>query len=122
MARGPVGPAIVSGLRTVGAQDLILPDTDLSTATEEDHATWAQPFLLQTGRGDVETAASDSQLTIYFNPAPGDGALAAYQLLANLAMLHFEIPGTSQPTRASSPSPPPTGIPTRPSSARSSLG
>jgi hypothetical protein len=100
VANGPVNPAIVKGLGSVGATSLVLPDTDLPPATELDHATWSQPFTLSTGKGQGITAAvSDGQLSSYFTAEPQDPVLAANQLLADLAIIHYELPGASDPTR-----------------------
>jgi hypothetical protein len=100
VAGGSVNPAIVTGLRVVRADHLVLPDTDLPPATELAHATWSQPFSLSVGRGqDVTAAVSDSQLSSYFAADPHDPALGATQLLADLAIIHYELPGASDPTR-----------------------
>jgi hypothetical protein len=98
VASGPVNPAIVTGLRVVRADHLVLPDTDLPPATELAHATWSQPFTLSVGRGQ-DAAVSDSQLSSYFAAEPHDPALAATQLLADLAIIHYELPGALDPTR-----------------------
>jgi hypothetical protein len=46
------------------------------------------------GRGQqVRAAASDAQLSSYFTSEPNDPVLAATQLLADLAMIYYELPG-----------------------------
>ena len=94
VASGAVDAATVKGLRFryVAASNLILPDTDLPPATERE-ATWSQPFTLSTGRGQEVTAAvSDTQLSSYFTSQPHDPVLAANQLLADLAVIYYELP------------------------------
>jgi hypothetical protein len=94
---GAVSPAISQGLGLVHARDLVLPDADLPPATEQAHATWAQPFELPLSRGSVTAGASDSPLSSYFSATEKDPVLAATQLLADLAMIHFEIPYARDP-------------------------
>ncbi|HXR54447.1 MAG TPA: DUF6049 family protein [Acidimicrobiales bacterium] len=94
VASGAVDAATVKGLRFryVNASHLVLPDTDLPPATERE-ATWSQPFALSAGRGQEVTAAvSDSQLSSYFTAQPHDPVLAANQLLADLAVIYYELP------------------------------
>jgi hypothetical protein len=96
VADGAVDAATVDALRSVGASSLVLPDTDLPQATEESHATWSQPFTLSTGRGAAVTAGvSDAQLSSYFTATPQDPALAATQLLADLSVIYYELPGAA---------------------------
>lgn len=100
VSTGPVNPAIIAGLDIAKATDLVLPEADLEPATELDDATWSQPFTLQAGRGQVAKAAAiDAQLSSYFTADPRDPVLAANQLLADLAQIHFELPGAGDPTR-----------------------
>ena len=74
----------------------MLPDTDLPTESEHRFATWSQPFRLSTGRGaDLTAAVSDTQLSSYFDAGHRDPVLAANQLLADLAMIHSELPRAS---------------------------
>jgi len=100
VATGPVNPSIVGGLHIAKASDLVLPEAALEPATELDDATWSQPFTLLAGKGQVGKAAViDAQLSSYFTDDPGDPVLAANQLLADLAQIHYELPGASDPTR-----------------------
>jgi hypothetical protein len=93
VASGAVDAATVKGLSDVHATSLILPDTDLPPATERE-ATWSQPFTLSAGQGQqVLAAVSDSQLSSYFTTEPNDPVLAATQLLADLAIIYYELPG-----------------------------
>jgi hypothetical protein len=97
VADGPVTPAIAKGLDQLRADQLVLPDTDLAPASEEYHASWSQPFTLDLGRASVRAAAIDTQLSSLFTADPGDPALAAYQLLGELAMIQSELPGAADP-------------------------
>jgi hypothetical protein len=97
VASGAVDAATVDALGSVHATSLVLPDTDLPPATEEAHATWSQPFTLTAGRSQGVTAAvSDAQLSSYFTSEAGDPALAATQLLADLSVIYFELPGAGE--------------------------
>jgi hypothetical protein len=93
---GPVNPAVAGGLADVGAKGIVVPDTDLAPASEQSHATWSQPFLLTLGRASVPAAVSDSELSAHFTAERRDPVLAANQLLAELAMIHFELPDSSE--------------------------
>ncbi len=110
VADGPVTPAIAKGLAQVRAGQLVLPDTDLAPATEEYHATWSQPFSLDLGHASVRAAAIDTQVSSLFSADREDPALAAYQLLAELAMIQSELPGAPDP-RGIIALPPPTWDP-----------
>lgn len=93
LATGPVGPSIAAGMRDVGSDSLVLPDSALASATEEDHATWTQPFSLTLGHGESVTAAvSDSMLSNLFTSHPADPVLEANELLAGLAFIQSELP------------------------------
>ncbi|HXW38070.1 MAG TPA: hypothetical protein VEJ44_00130, partial [Acidimicrobiales bacterium] len=112
VATGELGPAIAGGMREVGARDLVLPDTDLPAASEEDHATWTQTFSLSLGHGQsVMAAVSDSSLSDLFTSEPSDPVLAANQLLADLAFIQSELPGAANPTRGVIAVPPPSWDP-----------
>jgi hypothetical protein len=106
VATGAVGSDLQTGLSTkgVGATSLVLPDTDLAppgsaAGSRSNDGTWASAFMLSLGgRGaPVTTAASDSELAAHFTADPADPALEASQLLADLAMIHFEEPNTPTP-------------------------
>lgn len=94
---GPLNPAVTKGLSYIGAKKIVVPDSDLPSATEERNATWSQPFSLTLGRNSVSAAVSDSQLSSHFTAERDDPVLAANQLLADLAMIHFELPGAPDP-------------------------
>jgi hypothetical protein len=82
-------------LRSQGIDHLVVPDTSL--APSGDKLTLSQPFQLAgTEPGQLQVAASDSGLASHFTSG-GDQVLAAHQLLAELAEIYFEQPGSSQP-------------------------
>ncbi len=57
--------------------------------------TLAQPFTLEersSGRRKIDAIAADSGLAAHFDPTP-DPVLAGHQLLADLAVVHFDRPG-----------------------------
>lgn len=97
---GPVGNDIAAGLAQVHATQLVLPETDLAATTSATNSgTWVSTFSLSTGHGgattSVDAAETDTWLDGQFVADPGDPALAATQLLADLAMVHFERPNTT---------------------------
>jgi len=96
---GPPGDGIARGLAQVHATQLVLPGSDLQpTPAITDSGTWVSTFSLRLGHGgpgtSVDAAESDTWLDRQFTALPGDPALAATQLLADLAMVHFERPDT----------------------------
>jgi hypothetical protein len=83
-------PNLASGLQVVGAQQVILSDSDLAPAGLAD-STFAQPFTLALGHtGHLMAAAANSALGARFMAEPDDPALAANQLLGALSFIHFE--------------------------------
>ncbi len=97
---GPVGNDISAGLAQVGATQLVLPDADLApTTTATNIGTWASTFSLKLSHGgttkSVSAAETDTWLDGQFTSLRHDPALAATQLLADLAMVHFERPNTT---------------------------
>ena len=121
--RGLVGDDIATGLATVGANQLVLPDVNLaSTPNATSAGTWASTFTLTLSHGGssasapgsvpaaaqgssasapgsvpaaAQAAVTDTWLDGQFTSLRNDPALAATQLLADLAMVHFERPNTA---------------------------
>lgn len=102
VASGAVGTDLAGGLALVGASRVVVPEGDLS-GTLTYPGTWAFTFHLlpkSTSRGKskgapaVDAADTDTELDSHFTAHPGDPALAATQLLADLAIVHFERPNT----------------------------
>ncbi len=97
VATGQIGSALGTGLAQIGAGRVVVPDGSLSPpAQTASSGTWTTTFNLSLGKTDVVAAASDDLLAAHFTARPQDPALAANQLLADLAMIHFEAPNTPQ--------------------------
>ena len=98
--RGIVGNDIATGLAEVGTNQLVLPDVNLASTTNATNVgTWTSTFTLALSRGgssaSVQAAETDTWLDGQFTSLHKDPALAAIQLLADLAMVHFERPNTA---------------------------
>jgi len=97
---GPVGSRLGASLAFLGATHLVLPESDLAppTGTSSSRLTWSAPFALALGRGvPVQAAASDSEISAQFEDDPSQPALEANQILAGLALIHFEAPNLDAP-------------------------
>jgi hypothetical protein len=97
---GPVGNDIARGLAQIRVTQLVVPGTALApTSAATSSGTWTSTFSLALTHGgsasSVMAAESDGLLARQFAGARTDPALAATQLLADLAMVHFERPNTS---------------------------
>jgi hypothetical protein len=97
---GPVGNDIAGGLAQIGATRLVVPKVALApTSSATNSGTWASTFTLGLSHGksiaSVDAAETDTWLDGQFTSVHGDPALAATQLLADLAMVHFERPNTT---------------------------
>ncbi len=95
---GPVGSGFAAGLKQIGATQVVVPGADLAPTVTPVAGTWASTFQLALGKGTsatVRAAETDTLLDGQFSGARGDPALAASQLLADLAMVHFERPNTT---------------------------
>jgi hypothetical protein len=98
VASGTVGPSIGPGLADVRAERLVLPEGQLAAPSNAvsgvpGYHTWTYPFTLDLGHGQqVTAAAADGHLTSEFVDDPADPALEAVQVLADLAVIHFEAP------------------------------
>ncbi len=98
VATGSVGSALGTGLAQpqVGAKQVVVPDSALASP-DTDHGTWSSTFQIAFGKGSptFAGATSDGELAAHFTADRRDPALAATQLLADLAMIHFERPNTT---------------------------
>ncbi len=102
VATGTVGNALGAGLadKPVAANQVVVPDDQLSSDTSgTGDETWSSTFQLAftDGSQPVTAAAADTELATHFTADPKDPVLAATQLLADLAMIHFEEPFTTTP-------------------------
>src|SRR5579862_6140158 len=100
---GATGKDLADGVAKTGAQQVVVPGTDLSptvtTSTLPTVAqypgTWTSVFGLSLGKGSVHGALSDTFLTGQVAHPGDDPELTASQVLADLAMVHFERPNTT---------------------------
>ncbi|HZU78455.1 MAG TPA: hypothetical protein VE991_00955 [Acidimicrobiales bacterium] len=93
LAEGPVDAGSLSALAQLGYSRVVVPASDvLQSGTQA--LTPSQPFLLQAGHGLApQTVEFDGELETHLGGAAGaDPALAAYQFLADLALVYYEQP------------------------------
>lgn len=89
--------AAVGRLRALGVTQLVVPESTLEPLDDDvrGSTTLARPFELRAGGDDVvRAAAADTGLTNHFDG--DDQVLAAHHLLADLAVLFFDLPGTTR--------------------------
>ncbi len=97
VATGGIGTALGSGLAQIAASDIVVPEGSLAPPTAPaSSGTWTTTFNLALGKTTITAAASDDLLGAHFTSDPSDPVLEANQLLADLAMIHFEAPNTPQ--------------------------
>lgn len=94
IALPPVGNDLAPGLARVGASEVVVQDTSLAPTPTAPAVTWASTFHLALGPRSFKAAETDSFLDGEFRHMGHDPALRATQLLADLAMVHFERPYT----------------------------
>ena len=91
-----VDAATLSLLATDGYRRLVVPSSSVPEAPT--NASSAEPFPLTASSGTPMVAvASDTDLASRFTGAPGNPALAASQLVAELAQIYFEKPNDTSP-------------------------
>jgi len=92
LAQGELDDATLAFLGQRGYERIVARDTDLKPLTAQ-KLTITQPFLLSGGGRQVPAVAADTGLSAYFdNNVPP--ALAANHLLADLAVVYLDRPGT----------------------------
>ena len=94
IATAPVTASTAAGLRAIGIDRLLVPDSSLATPTSAS-LSWGEPFALPGSPGTTALAA-DAILSAQMVPG-ADPVLAAERLLADLALLHLERPSLSIP-------------------------
>ena len=100
VASGVVGSAFGRAVGPLKVGQVVVPVADLAATQGGGTPTLGQPFDLVLGRGQsVVAAAADPSLTAHFAAAARDPVLAANQLLADLALVHYEAPGSSEAPR-----------------------
>lgn len=97
-------PAALSGLRDVGVDQVVVPDQALAPLDAAVFTrTLTAPFEVATDAGATMAAvAADGGLAAHFT-AGDDPVLAAHQLLADLAVLFFDAPGTQRGVAVAAP-------------------
>jgi hypothetical protein len=86
----------MAALAQRGATQVAVPESDLSALPPaDDKLTFSLPTELALGAKDVRVMGADSELSARMAqaPAPGQTALVANQVLAELAMVDLEAPG-----------------------------
>lgn len=88
----PIGPAGLQALGAAGAHDLVVPAASLAGPAPA--TTTVMPYRLSPGSPDAGSVvfAADAFLGARFDATTSDAALAAEQLLAELAVVYFEQP------------------------------
>jgi len=92
---GDVGSTSVGALAGLGAQEVAVPESDLSALpVTGPELTFAQPTKLSIPGTDIRVVEADSELSgrIGQATAPGEAVLVADQVLAELAMIDLETP------------------------------
>ena len=90
-----IDPRTVSAVAAVGAEQVVLPASDLSALPLADEKlTFAQPAKLDLPGDHVEVVGADGELSARVSEAStsSDAALVANQVLAELVMIDLETP------------------------------
>ncbi len=100
VANGALDSGALSMLAGDGVSHMVLPGADVSGVSDPADATVTQPFDirgLSSGTSALEGSSVDPSLQAEFEDAGATPALAAQQLLANLAFLYFGDPYDPDP-------------------------
>ncbi len=99
VSQGPVTGDLSSALRSHAYTKAVVADAAFSPPLEST-SSWGEPFQLSTGGPSILAISSDSGLAAELAHARRAPLLAAYQMLADLAFLHFEQPYLRKPRAA----------------------
>ncbi|MHB8681761.1 MAG: hypothetical protein ACYDA2_06675 [Acidimicrobiales bacterium] len=94
LADGTLDSATLAQLQTLGFTRFVLPPSAVTQSGPAPALTTARPYVLSAGHG-VAPPAVTSDVALSSHLAAGSGpnaALAAYQLLADLALVYYEQP------------------------------
>ncbi len=94
----PLTARALTELRRLGVRRVVVPEKGLSTlrASVTGRRTVSRPFLIEDSRGQaVDAVVADAGLAAHF-PGRSGQVLAAHHLLADLAVLYLDSPGTSR--------------------------
>jgi hypothetical protein len=92
-ASRPLTPAALSRLRSLGVTRVVVPESSLEPV--EGRLTLTRPFGLAAGEDVLQAASVDPGLLAHFRNQ-GEQVLAAHRLLADLAVLFFDLPGSAR--------------------------
>jgi hypothetical protein len=89
--------AALARLRSLGVTRVVVPESSLDPLDADltSGRTLTRPFALAAGDEVVQAASVDPGLLAHFRNR-GDQVLAAHQLLADLAVLFFDLPGSAR--------------------------
>ena len=96
---GDIGSTSMGALAGLGAQEVAVPEGDLSSLPASDQVlTFAQPTRLSVQGTDIQVVGADSELSGRVGEAavPGEAVLVADQVLAELAMIDLETPSVQR--------------------------
>lgn len=98
VATGALDQGSMATLAQLGYDRLVVSPTAVSQPSGSS-LTQTRPFTLNAGKGPTDVAvASDPSLSAHLAAGSGSGAaLAAYQLLADLALVYYEQPNLETP-------------------------
>jgi hypothetical protein len=87
---GPTSPASLSALAGAGINNVVLPESDLSSAPSNSLA-WGAPFHV-VGAGSLTVLSTDGPLKDFFSNAAIEPGRRAAMAVATLAFLHYQQP------------------------------
>ncbi len=94
LAQQTVDGGAADAVAALEAQRAVVPASSFESAPS---GGFTNPFMLSLGHGgEIPTAASDTALTREFSADPRDPALAAYQMIADLELVYWELPNSDQ--------------------------
>ena len=94
LAQQTVGGGAAEAVAALAAERAVVPASSLESTP---NGGFTNPFLLSLGHGNqIPAAASDTALTREFTADPGDPALAAYQMIADLELIYWALPNSDQ--------------------------
>ena len=94
LAQQTVDGGAAEAVAALAAQRAVVPASSLESTP---NGGFTNPFLLSLGHGNqIPAAASDTALTREFTADPGDPALAAYQMIADLELIYWALPNSDQ--------------------------
>ena len=94
LAQQTVDGGAADAVAALGAQEAVIPASSFESTPS---GGFTSRVMLSLGHGnEIPAAASDTALTREFTADPEDPALAAYQMLADLELIYWELPNADQ--------------------------